>query len=298
MLACTALAMPAWSHAPDADVPPDLALAWSLEPWLGLPLLFALGLYLLGLARLWRGGIGRGVGAGSVLAFAGGWLSLFLAMVWPLDALGAWSLAAHMAQHMLLLALAPPLLLAGMAGPAWLAALPASWARAVMRLLRGPHAQSAWRAVSGLAVGTVLQALVMWGWHLPAAMDHALAHAPTHYAMHLSFLVAGLLFWTAVLRSLREPVHGAGAGLVALLATMVHMGLLSALMTFAEQPRYAWYFERAPLLGLDPLEDQQLAGLIMWVPSALPYVIGGIALLAAWLARSQARERREGPPSG
>lgn len=290
--------MPAWGHAPDADAPPDLAHAWSLEPWLGLPLLLALGVYLLGIARLWRGGIGRGVGAGSVLAFAGGWITLLLAMVWPLDALGTWSLAAHMAQHMLLLALAPPLLLAGMAGPAWLAALPTPWARAVMRPLRGRHAQSAWRAVSGLGVSTVLQALVMWGWHLPAAMDHALAHAPTHYAMHLSFLVAGLLFWTAVLRSLRDPVHGAGAGLVALLATMVHMGLLSALMTFAGEPRYAWYLERAPRLGLDPLEDQQLAGLIMWVPSALPYVIGGIALVATWLARSQARERREDPHSG
>lgn len=291
-MVCTLLAAPAAAHAPDADAPPDLAHAWSLEPWLGLPLLLALVLYGLGVARLWRAGAGRGVGGWQVLSFGCGWAVLFLAMVWPLDALGAWSLAAHMAQHMLLLAFAPPLLLAGLAGPVWLAALPAGWARPVMRPLRSPAGQRTWAVLTGLTFATLLQAGVMWGWHLPAAMDHALAHEPTHYAMHLSFLLAGLLFWTGVLRSLREPRHGAGAGLLALLATMVHMGLLSALMTFAETPRFGWYLERAPMLGLDPLQDQQLAGLIMWVPAALPYVIGAIVLVAAWLSRSEARSRR------
>jgi len=105
--------------------------------------------------------------------------------------------------------------------------------------------------------------------------------------MHASFLVAGLLFWTALARSLYEPARGADAGALAIVGTMIQMGLLNAPLKFAPDPRCTCYYERAPQLGLTALEDQQLAGLIMWVPAALPYLIGGVALAAAWLRRAE-----------
>jgi putative membrane protein len=145
--------------------------------------------------------------------------------------------------------------------------------------------------VAGTTTATLLQAGVMWGWHVPAAMQLALTNELVHYAMHASFLAAGLLFWLALLRSLRGPGAGFGAGAIALVGTMMHMGLLSALLTFSQLPRYPWYFDRAAALGLTPLEDQQLAGLIMWVPGGLPYLIGVLALMAAWLRRSERYDR-------
>lgn len=294
LLACT----PVLAHVADADVPPGLAHAWSLDPWLAPLWAVSLALYLMGLRQLWRHGFGRGIGAGQALAFVTGWLALGLAMIWPLDALGAWSLAAHMAQHMVLMALAPPLLLAGLPGPVWLAALPPATARRISAPLRGPGGRRVWHLLTGATLVTLLQAAVMWGWHLPAAMELALRNDLVHYAMHLCFLAAGLLFWAALLRSLREPALGAGSAVAAIIATMLHMGLLSALLVFAPRPMYPWYSDRAPLLGVTALEDQQLAGLIMWVPSALPYLVGGVVLVAAWLARNERQsasgERRQG----
>lgn len=255
-------------------------------------------LYALGLRRLWRRGIGHGVGLAQAGAFVLGWLALGVAVVWPLDALGVWSLAAHMAQHMVLMALAPPLLLAGLPGAVWVAALPAPWARTISAPFNSVRGRRAWQLATGATLVTLLQAAVMWGWHLPAAMELALRNDLVHYAMHLCFALAGLLFWASLLRSLREPQLGAGSAVAAIVATMLQMGLLSALLVFASRPMYPWYFDRAPLLGLSALEDQQLAGLIMWVPSALPYLVGGLMLVAAWLARSERRSVQDDQRQG
>jgi putative membrane protein len=300
VLAAALLPLPLAAHTPDGDQPPTLANAWSLEP-LGLPallLVLMLGAYLIGLRRLWRNGVGRGVSLAQALGFIGGWLLLGLALLWPLDAFGNWSLAAHMAQHMLLVGFVPPLLLLGLPLAVWMAALPSHRARTLAGPWRQPAPRRAWRVLAAPVLATALQAAVMWAWHLPAAMAAALRNDAIHYAMHASFLLAGVLFWAALLRSLREPRLGALAAMLAIVGTMIQMGLLGALLTFAETPRYAHYVERAPQLGLEPLADQQLAGLIMWVPSALPYLVGGVIVVAAWLARSEhhtaSGERRQG----
>lgn len=276
------------------DSPPTLGTAWSVDPYAPPVLLLIILLYGLGLRVLWRRGAGHGVSVARAAGFLAGWAVLGFAMIWPLDAFGAWLLSAHMAQHMLLMAVAPPLLLLGHPGPVVLAALPAGWARRVMHRLRRPGIHKLWMTATAPMFAMMLQAAVMWGWHLPAAMDIALRSEPVHYLMHASFLFSGLLFWTALARSLHEPAPGAGAGALAIVGTMIQMGLLSALLTFAPEPRFAYYYDRAPLLGLTALEDQQLAGLIMWVPAALPYLIGGVALAAAWLRRA---ERQSGMPA-
>lgn len=249
-------------------------------------------MYGLGLRRLWRSGAGHGVTSWQAAAFFAGWAVLTLSLVWPLDAFAEWSLAAHMAQHMLLMAAAPPLLLAGLAGPTCLAALPAGAARRVMRPLRRLMTASAARFLMLPAVAMAVQAAVMWGWHLPAAMDAAAHSDLVHDAMHLSFLLVGLLFWAALLRSLRQDA-GPGGAIIAIVGTMMQMGFLGALLTFADRARYPYYFDRVPHLDLTPLEDQQLAGLIMWVPAALPYLVGGLMLAGTWLNRAERRQRQE-----
>ncbi len=291
--ACTAVALlvalPAVAH--ESNGVPTLATAWSLSPWSLAPLALGLVLYAAGVVRLWRqSGPGRGVSRLEAGAFASGFAALCLAMLWPLDALGEWSLAAHMAQHMLLLALVPPLLLAGRPAAVMAHALPRAWSRRMHALGHG----AALRAAGSLAAATVAHSAAMWAWHLPAATAAALANDAVHWAMHGSFLLAGLWFWAAVWRRLRDPDAGAGAGVVALVAVMVQMGLLGALLTFSPRVLYADYLLRAPALGLDPLADQQLAGLLMWVPSGLPYLVGGLWLLRRGLLRL---ERRAGQPA-
>ena len=217
--------------------------------------------YAAGIGRLWRrAGVGRGVGGARVAAFAAGWGALGVALVSPLDAAGETSLAAHMVQHMLLLAVAPPLLLAGLPAAVLPRILPARVARGAARV---------WRAVGGLGAAAVAHAIVLWGWHAPAAIAWSLRVDAVHWAMHASFLVAGLWFWHALWRSAR--------GGVAIAVTMAHMGLLAALLTLS--PR-AWYAD------YPALADQQLAGLIMWVPGSAPYLIGGLVLAAAWFRRT------------
>lgn len=290
LLPVAAAPLAAFAHD-GADHPPALAEAWSLSPWLLIPAAAALALYLTGLARVWRrAGAGHGISRSAAAAFGAGMAALFLATVWPLDVLGEWSLAAHMGQHMLLLSLVPPLLLAGQPMATFAHALPRRWAGAMHRRVGRAHAV----AVMPLAVATATQVAVMALWHLPAATTAALTHEPVHWVMHGSFLGAGLWFWAAVLHRLRSVAAGGGAGagaaLVAVVVVMMQMGFIGALLTFSPRPLYVAYIERAPMIGLDPLSDQQLAGLLMWVPASLPYLIGGLWLVPRWLGRFERRQ--------
>jgi putative membrane protein len=281
------LAIPATGSAHSrGDGPPALHDAWTLSPWLLVPLLAFAAAYAVGIGRLWRGGhAGRGVSRAEAGACMAGLAAMLLATVWPFDALGEWSLAAHMAQHMLLLAVAPPLLLAARPVAGLAAGLPRSWSTALHRGLRavqGPVSRS-------LAAATAANVAVMWGWHLPAALAWALRSEPVHWLMHGSFLVAGLWLWALLWQRLRDDSGGALAGAVAVVVVMMQMGFLGALLTFSGRVLYPVYAGRVPQLGLDPLVDQQLAGLVMWVPACLPYLAGALWLLARELRRSGRR---------
>ena len=312
------------------------------------PVLAGIVLYLAGLARLWRRRAGSGVSMPRAMAGVAGWSLLTGALTGPLDRLAESSFAVHMVQHMILLAAVPPLLLLGRAGAVMLAGCSAPLARALaQRWRRAP----AWRSLLAQAlrpsVAALVQTLLLWGWHLPAAIDAAARDDVVHYAMHASLFAAGLLFWASLSRSLRAPEPaaraaaawsadastsasagayaskdvgagtnsgasadtgvragagagtgtgmdagagaGAGAGMIALVATMMQMGFLGALLVFAGQPLFERHAARAHLVGLSPLEDQQLAGLVMWVPGAIPYLLGGLALMSVWLRRSERR---------
>lgn len=286
------LATMAWPADAHSDGRPALDNAWSISWWFLVPAGVMLSAYLLGIGRIWhRAGAGRGVNAVEFSAFVAGLVALFLAMVWPLDALGEWSLAAHMGQHMLLLAFVPPLLLAGRPLAVIAHALPTRWSVALHRRWRHWYATGA----QALALACAVQLAVMGLWHMPAATAAALRSEGVHWLMHGSFLLAGFWFWATLWQRVRDPGAGVGPALVAIVAMMMQMGFIGALLTFSQRALYAVYVDRAPVLGLQAIADQQLAGLIMWVPASVPYLIGGLWLMREGLRRAERRHPSADP---
>jgi cytochrome c oxidase assembly factor CtaG len=185
-----------------------------------------------------------------IAAFAAGWLALVIALLSPLEPRAAGSFSLHMIQHELLMIAAPPLLILGRPYAALAATLPPAGLRLAAAPLRVPP-----------LAALLLHAAALWIWHVPRLFDAALESEAVHAAQHASFFFSALLFWWAVLRRVR-----AGIALLYILVTMIHAGALAALLTFAPAPLYA----------LTALGEQQLGGLIMWVPA-------GYAMLAAGL---------------
>jgi cytochrome c oxidase assembly factor CtaG len=150
-----------------------------------------------------------------------------------------------------------------------------------------PVIAAPWQWLTGAVTATILQAAALWLWHAPALFDCALASEGWHVAQHLSFLVCSLLFWTAMLHR-RTP---AGIAALCLVGTAIISGALGALMAFATSPWYAGYasLSMAPF-GLTPAEDQQLAGLLMWVPGSLVHAGAALALMRRVLVDSPERE--------
>lgn len=252
------------------------------------PLVLIAALYARGAVRLWRrAGVGHGLSIAHVVAFSTALMALFAATVWPLDALGEFSLAAHVGQHMVLLAVVAPLLGLGHPMGAMVHALPSSWVRRIAGGLRPLLSTT-----RNLAAATLVHIAVMWIWHLPGLTAAALDSEALHWTMHLSFLFAGLWFWATIAARHADATVGAGAALLALVAVMMQMGLIGALLCFASQPLYGVYVDRVAVLGLDPMSDQQLAGLIMWVPACLPYLIGAWVIVVARLGTDDKAESR------
>jgi putative membrane protein len=268
------------------------------EAWLVVCLALALVLYVAGLARLWhRAGAGRGIGAGSALAFAGGWLVLVVALASPLDALADEGFRFHMIQHELLMVVAAPLLVAGRPLAAWTWALPGRVDAGIGAALRARWWQFLWRCLTAPATAWALHALALWLWHAPRWFDAALASRPIHEWEHASFLATALLFWWTLIGRRHGAASGVATGtaLASLFTTMLHTGALGALLTFAGTPLYASYRAMAAG-GLTALEDQQLGGLVMWVPAGLVYVGFALAFAGrALTARPALRSQRPTP---
>jgi cytochrome c oxidase assembly factor CtaG len=254
------------------------APGWTWDPWIVVPLLFSAGLFSIGWLRLrGRSGAGRGGLDRRALLFAAGWLVLAGAVVSPLHQAGESSFAFHMLEHELMMLAAAPLLVLSRPLGTMLWAFPAGGRRGLGALARSAPVQAVWRLLSGPVVATLLQAAALWLWHLPSLFDLALAHPGWHAAQHLSFLVTALFFWSAMLTAPRGRGR-LGLSAVCLFFTSVVSGALGAFMALSASP---WYANYAALgmtpYGLTPAEDQQLAGLLMWVPGG--FVHAGAALI-------------------
>lgn len=185
---------------------------------------------------------------------------LFIAFVSPLCALSSALFAARSAHHLIVVAVAAPLLAVSMpqwrAGPAW-----------------------PWLLLSGA---------VLWLWHLPRAYDAALSSVPVYWLMQLALLASAVGLWRAVF----QPGKNMAVQALVLVLAFAQMGLLGALLTFAPDPLYAAHASPPLLWGLSPLEDQRLGGLIMWVAAVAPYaVVAALLLRREWSVLSSGSGR-------
>jgi putative membrane protein len=285
-------AKPAMAHPGDGG---DAAAAWSQWAWdplIVLPLAVAGWAYARGLRRLWSGaGVGSGIRLWQAASFAVGWLALALALISPLDAVGEVLFSFHMIQHQILMLISAPLMAVGSPLVAFLWALPPDWRGPAGRIGRRRLLRPAWRLLRHPMVAWCLYALVLWAWHAPVLFEAALASYWLHALQHITFLGAALLFWWTAF----DPRGGLAAHATAVLGvftTAVHSSILGALMTFASGPWYRPYRHVEPGLALTPLEDQQLAGLVMWVPGGLIHLTAGLALMAMLIAKAERQARR------
>lgn len=278
------LAQPAAAHGL-SDV--DSGSLWSFDPWLMAPL-YATGIgFYVGTQRLWRhAGGGRGVSFRQVAAFWTGWLVLALAVTSPLHWLGERLFTAHMVEHGLLMLVAAPLMAFARINGPLLWSLPASFRPSVGRILNLPILVWPWTFVSHPISATIFHGAALWIWHAPPLYAWALESAGIHRLQHVSFFVTALLFWWVLL-------HGRGQGrstrtrdgiaVACLFITILHSGVLGALLTVS--PRL-WIPAQGALageFGLSPLEDQQLAGILMWVPMGILYTAAALFFAHRWL---------------
>lgn len=179
---------------------------------------------------------------------------LAISFISPLCALSSALFAARTVHHLLLVAAAAPLLV---------------WA--------------ARPRIGGLAAATATQTIVFWIWHAPGAYAAALSSDMVYWAMQLSLLGSAVWFWSAVRRA------SAPAAIVGLLLTTVQMGLLGALIAFSGQPLYAPHLLTTAAWGLSPLEDQQVAGLLMWAPALGLYLAAALWRVGKLIGPGEAR---------
>jgi putative membrane protein len=246
-------------------------------------------LYGRGLTRLWRvAGARRMVTPLQALAFAGAFGVLLVALEPPLDSAVTTSLPAHMVQHVLLLAVVPPLLAASAPFTVGLYALPTRWRYRVQPAWRGvlrSQEHRYWLAWTAFAFA--LANLTLAAWHLPALYDAAVRNEGVHVLEHVSFVATATLFWWMVLGAGRRERRG--LGVIGVFIATLPATALGLLMTLAATSWYSAYGQ-----GATAVRNQQVAGAVMWGFGGVALVVAAAALFAGWLAamdRADARAR-------
>lgn len=261
---------------------------WNMDPPTLLSLALISGLYAAGLRRMWRrAGHGRGISRGQAAAFAASIVALVIALISPLDPLSDQLSSVHMVQHMLLMMVAAPLFILGSPLLATLWAMPSRLRVPGLRALRR---SGAWRPTRYLLwqplLLWVIYAFTLWVWHLPALYQAALRVRLVHEVQHVTFFVASCLFWRVLLDPINRRTLVRGAAVLYLFTTSLHATVLGVFMALAPMPWYSDYVGRTQAWNLTPLEDQQFAGLIMWMPACLIYAVAAAALFVIWVKES------------
>jgi cytochrome c oxidase assembly factor CtaG len=276
-----------WAHVGAPLEPHDLWTAWVLEPWAVVLLGASLALYVRGTRRVWyAAGHGRGTRPIDLAAFIAGWIVLALALLSPIHAAGSVLLTAHMIQHELLILVAAPLLVLGRPIVPALWALPPTWRGPIGAIGQRRTVRAIWRRVSRPLDAALIHGAAVWIWHSPTAYEAAVRSPVLHALEHATFIGTALLFWWSVLHVRHSRVRD-GQAIAVMFLTALHTGALGALLTFAGGLWYPVYAATTGPWGLSPLEDQQLAGLIMWIPGGGVYVLVGLVLAARWMGESR-----------
>lgn len=269
--------------APYCGEPPSPVALWShwrLDP-IVLALLVGLwALYWIGSHRLRRLAPADAPTPGQRTAFHAGWLMAALALVSPLCPLSVSLFAARVSQHIVLTMFAAPLVASGS---------PVRCLACAVRLDRAADGASALRARAPLAAAATL-AVLIWLWHAPAVYEATFRSVTTYWLMHLSLFASALWLWTALLRASATQA-GVLSGLLASILSSAQMGLLGAVITLAPRALYGAHFLTTAAWGLTPLEDQQLGGVVMWVPGC------GVFLVVAMIGAARCVSTDHGPSS-
>jgi cytochrome c oxidase assembly factor CtaG len=253
-----------------------------------LVLLAGGAMYLLGTVRLHQ----RGARVRIVerVAFWIGWVAMVAAVAPPMDAAAATAFSSHMAQHELLMLIGAPLMIVGRPIVPWLWALPDRVRPAAAGGLQNPGIAGVWRWLTLPALAWAMHGAAIWLWHAPVLYEAALESEAVHAFQHATFVGTAVLFWWGLIYG-RYGRAAYGASALFVFVTMMHTGALGALFALSTSPYYPLYLERASAAGIDPVSDQQLAGLYMWIPSGIVLTIFALALLLAWLSESDRRGR-------
>jgi cytochrome c oxidase assembly factor CtaG len=244
------------------------------------PLALALVLYLIGWWRLSK----RASVAVRPGLFVAGWALLAMSLTSPLHEAGERSFTMHMIEHELIMLVATLLLASSSAGGVLAWGLPRPLRLGLSGSWKSPL-QRLWRALTEPVTATVIQGAAMWAWHAPMLFDRALDSFGWHIAQHACFFLSSLSFWWAMLHP-RGRNYGLSAA--CLFATSLIGGALGALMSFSSSPWYADYAAMGMTgIGLDPVDDQRLAGLIMWIPGGAVHGLAALALFYKWLKAAE-----------
>jgi cytochrome c oxidase assembly factor CtaG/cytochrome c2 len=270
-----------------------LLTGWRPEAATAIPLAIASLWYACGVSRAIQENRIEVISRARVFAFVSGILVLMIALESPIDALSEDLFSVHMCQHLLLMLAAPPLLVWSDCPIMFLRALPRPARKTTARIWLGAklnyafhwlmHPLFVWMAFCGAFVF----------WHAPRPYQWALGNNGVHVIEHLSFFVTSLGFWSLVLPP-REPRRRLqhGPTLLLIVSTAVLSGLPGALMIFSPRPLYPAHAAGVMKWGMSLMEDQQIAGLIMWIPAGAAYILAVVLVFLQWLRQSEARALR------
>jgi cytochrome c oxidase assembly factor CtaG/cytochrome c2 len=280
-------------HAGAPLAPHDAWKAWSFEPGVVIPLALTVVVYVRGARESRKRSTRNEVALGREMwFFIAGFSVLALALMSPLHQIGGALFSAHMVQHELLMAIAAPLLVLGRPAVPMLWGLPGSVRKPVGKVFTTGLLRGAWRFLTLPLVAFLLHAAAIWVWHAPSLYDASVTNELVHTAQHLSFLGTALLFWWSVFHG-RGNRKSDGSAILWLFATAVHTSLLGALMTGSDSPWYAAYHDSTTMQwGLTTLADQQLGGIVMWVPGGVVYMIAALYLVLGFMRESGERVKK------
>ena len=275
-------------------IPPGLDWwkAWNFDLSLIIPVALIGWFYLRGLRR-WEDRSRQHPWWRTAL-FYGGLAVYVLAMESPIERLGKHHFSMHMIQHELVMTYAVPMLLLGAPTTPLLRGLPGWLRRGVVRPLAGNVAiRFAYRAITHPAAAIFLLTAVVWAWHLvPGWWEASLRNQVVHDVQHASFTAVAVLFWWNVIDP--RPLHSRIPHLPRILYIFggtLPKHILAAMVTFAPHPFYPTYEGARRVLPIDPSTDQQIAGLIMWVPSEFITIIAMAIVFFMWVRISERRQR-------
>ncbi len=252
-----------WSAPVGVDVSLFLAALVYTKGWLHLHKTFP------NLISAWR-----------LAAYWAGIFSLWIGVGSPLDAFDDVSLSVHMVQHLLLMAIAPPLILLGAPALPLLQGIPQAMARGIVGpFLRWSLVKRLARFISNPAVCWLAAALALIGWHIPAVFELALRSPSWHELEHATFFGTGLLFWWPVVQPWPSTARWARWSIpLYLFCATLPCDALSGFLTFCDRVVYTSYLSAPQILTASPLQDQEFAAALMWVSVTIIFLVPAVVV--------------------